>query len=187
MDVSISVPDNISTNQLADNAVTGPKINPTVAGSAIDHDGTSLNVVVDDETIQVNAGALRVMGQGITRDKLGGGYLLCGPITTSVTAGTTNTALGSFTVYGRPLMIIATGGSWATSGGGISDLKVQMNGADVYIFNASLADSATYTVRSPGIGYIGVVSAGTYTMNLQLNNTSTGASVTSLSFLIYEL
>lgn len=63
----------ITTDQLADEAVTGPKIDADVAGAGLARAAETgiLSVDVDDATIEIATDTLQVKDDGITADKIG--------------------------------------------------------------------------------------------------------------------
>ncbi len=63
----------IDADALADGAVTAPKLASGVAGAGLTKDADSLDVAVDDSTIEISSDALRVKDGGITSAKIATG------------------------------------------------------------------------------------------------------------------
>ena len=154
--------DVVGTNDLSFSQYTGAS--NITAGAALSKTGDTLNVEVDDSTIEVSSDALRLKDAGITNAKIADGTISNGKLVNSsisgvqlggtlaaLTAGSTGgIVMSSYTGTGavNDLSINLDGGSLTTSSSG---LKVDTNGIatlmiqDDAITSAKLADGSVLT------------------------------------------
>jgi len=154
--------DVVGTNDLTFSQYTGAS--NITAGAALSKTGDTLNVEVDDSTIEVSSDALRLKDAGVTNDKIADGTISNGKLANSsisgvqlggnlaaLSAGSTGGIVmtsynGSSAV--ADISINLDGGSLATSANG---LKVDTNGIatlmiqDDAITSAKLADGSVLT------------------------------------------
>lgn len=154
--------DVVGTDSLSFSQYTGAS--NITAGAALSKTGDTLNVEVDDSTIEVSSDALRLKDAGITNAKIADGTISNGKLANSsisgvqlggtlaaLTAGSTGgIVMSSYTGTGavNDLSINLDGGSLTTSSSG---LKVDTNGIatlmiqDDAITSAKLADGSVLT------------------------------------------
>jgi hypothetical protein len=190
----------IDTTELADDSVTKEKINPDVAGVGLGQnvDG-SLEVNVDDSTIETNVDTLRVKSSGITANELANDSVDAAAIQTD--AVTTDKILNSNVTGDKIASNAITVAKIAD--GAISDAKVNDVGAnkitgsfpEFYLDSGSTAivanvitlpaDASHFTVTGGG-PLNNITSVGSLTDRyFQLQNTSGGAiSITNGSGII---
>ena len=90
------------------------------AGSALTKTGNTLNVAVDDSSIEINSDALRVKASGITNAMLAGSIDLTAKVTGALPVGNGGTGLSSI-AKGSILVANSANTISALDGGGSTD------------------------------------------------------------------
>ena len=113
------------------------------AGSALTKSGNTLNVGVDDSSIEVNSDALRVKASGITNAMLAGSIDLTGKVTGTLPIGNGGTGL---TAAAKGTVIVANSANTlsALDGGGSNDGILAYTASADTIAWATTVDGGTF-------------------------------------------
>lgn len=180
----------IGTTQIVNQAITKEKLHVSCAGAGLQQnvDG-SLEVVVDDETIEITADVLNVADHSITNAKLAAdaSYSESTSASGPTTSSTTFTVLCSTTVVstGRPIMVLINNEDLYLSGGTLGgyssdtvndwgEFKVERGSTEIDRF--VLSGNATNFVNIPNSSILITdhPAAGTYTYYLYYRAVSGG-------------
>ena len=113
------------------------------AGSALTKTGNTLNVAVDDSSIEINSDALRVKGSGITNAMLAGSIDLTAKVTGSLPVGNGGTGLSSI-AKGSVLVANSANTLSALDGGGSNDGFLAYTASSDTLSFATSIDGGTF-------------------------------------------
>ena len=114
------------------------------AGSALTKSGNTLNVAVDDSSIEVNSDALRVKASGITNAMLAGSIDLTAKVTGALPVGNGGTGLASI-AKGSVLVANSANTLSALDGGGSNDGILTYTASSDTIAFATAVDGGTFS------------------------------------------
>ena len=115
-----------------------------IAGSALTKSGNTLNVGVDDSSIEVNSDALRVKASGITNAMLAGSIDLTAKVTGALPVGNGGTGLTSI-AKGSVLVANSANTLSALDGGGSNDGILTYTASSDTLAFATAVDGGTFT------------------------------------------
>ena len=115
-----------------------------VAGAALTKSGNTLNVGVDDSSIEVNSDALRVKASGITNAMLAGSIDLTAKVTGALPVGNGGTGLSSI-AKGSVLVANSANTLSALDGGGSNDGILTYTASSDTLAFATAVDGGTFT------------------------------------------
>ena len=115
-----------------------------IAGSALTKSGNTLNVGVDDSSIEVNSDALRVKASGITNAMLAGSIDLTAKVTGALPVGNGGTGLTSI-AKGSVLVANSANTLSALDGGGSNDGILTYTASSDTIAFATAVDGGTFS------------------------------------------
>ena len=115
-----------------------------VAGAALTKSGNTLNVGVDDSSIEVNSDALRVKASGITNAMLAGSIDLTAKVTGALPVGNGGTGLSSI-AKGSVLVANSANTLSALDGGGSNDGILTYTASSDTIAFATAVDGGTFS------------------------------------------
>ena len=115
-----------------------------IAGAALTKSGNTLNVGVDDSSIEVNSDALRVKASGITNAMLAGSIDLTAKVTGALPVGNGGTGLSSI-AKGSVLVANSANTLSALDGGGSNDGILTYTASSDTIAFATAVDGGTFT------------------------------------------
>ena len=113
------------------------------AGSALTKSGNTLNVAVDDSSIEINSDALRVKASGITNAMLAGSIDLTAKVTGSLPVGNGGTGLSSI-AKGSVLVANSANTLSALDGGGSNDSFLAYTASSDTLSFATSIDGGTF-------------------------------------------
>ena len=114
------------------------------AGSALTKSGNTLNVAVDDSSIEVNSDALRVKASGITNAMLAGSIDLTAKVTGALPVGNGGTGLASI-AKGSVLVANSANTLSALDGGGSNDGILTYTASSDTLAFATAVDGGTFS------------------------------------------
>ena len=115
-----------------------------IAGAALTKSGNTLNVGVDDSSIEVNSDALRVKASGITNAMLAGSIDLTAKVTGALPVGNGGTGLSSI-AKGSVLVANSANTLSALDGGGSNDGILTYTASSDTIAFATAVDGGTFS------------------------------------------
>ena len=115
-----------------------------IAGDALTKSGNTLNVGVDDSSIEINSDALRVKASGITNAMLAGSIDLTAKVTGALPVGNGGTGLSSI-AKGSVLVANSANTLSALDGGGSNDGILTYTASSDTIAFATAVDGGTFT------------------------------------------
>ena len=115
-----------------------------IAGSALTKSGNTINVAVDDSSIEVSSDALRVKASGITNAMLAGSIDLTAKVTGALPVGNGGTGLSSI-AKGSVLVANSANTLSALDGGGSNDGILTYTASSDTIAFATAVDGGTFT------------------------------------------
>ena len=115
-----------------------------IAGSALTKSGNTLNVGVDNSSIEVNSDALRVKASGITNAMLAGSIDLTAKVTGALPVGNGGTGLSSI-AKGSVLVANSANTLSALDGGGSNDGILTYTASSDTLAFATAVDGGTFT------------------------------------------
>ena len=115
-----------------------------IAGSALTKSGNTLNVGVDDSSIEINSDALRVKASGITNAMLAGSIDLTAKVTGALPVGNGGTGLTSI-AKGSVLVANSANTLSALDGGGSNDGILTYTASSDTIAFATAVDGGTFS------------------------------------------
>ena len=115
-----------------------------IAGSALTKSGNTLNVGVDNSSIEINSDALRVKASGITNAMLAGSIDLTAKVTGALPVGNGGTGLSSI-AKGSVLVANSANTLSALDGGGSNDGILTYTASSDTIAFATAVDGGTFT------------------------------------------
>ena len=115
-----------------------------IAGAALTKSGNTLNVGVDDSSIEVNSDALRVKASGITNAMLAGSIDLTAKVTGALPVGNGGTGLASI-AKGSVLVANSANTLSALDGGGSNDGILTYTASSDTIAFATAVDGGTFS------------------------------------------
>ena len=115
-----------------------------IAGDALTKSGNTLNVGVDDSSIEINSDALRVKASGITNAMLAGSIDLTAKVTGALPVGNGGTGLSSI-AKGSVLVANSANTFSALDGGGSNDGILTYTASSDTIAFATAVDGGTFT------------------------------------------
>ena len=113
------------------------------AGSALTKTGNTLNVAVDDSSIEINSDALRVKASGITNAMLAGSIDLTAKVTGALPVGNGGTGLSSI-AKGSVLVANSANTLSALDGGGSNDGFLAYTASSDTLSFATSIDGGTF-------------------------------------------
>ena len=115
-----------------------------IAGSALTKSGNTINVAVDDSSIEVSSDALRVKASGITNAMLAGSIDLTAKVTGALPVGNGGTGLSSI-AKGSVLVANSANTLSALDGGGSNDGILTYTASSDTIAFATAVDGGTFS------------------------------------------
>ena len=114
-----------------------------IAGTALTKSGNTLNVAVDDSSIEINSDALRVKASGITNAMLAGSIDLTAKVTGALPVGNGGTGLSSI-AKGSVLVANSANTLSALDGGGSNDGILTYTASSDTLAFATAVDGGTF-------------------------------------------